>query len=203
MRLERHLWVWLAEGRDDDNEVGERDVGLGFAARDPLLDFLCAIIAHDEQPPFGLDGLFEPHEADAEPADHELPPLASMACSSLARRSASSLTSIAFAVLSTKRDKSAASPGVMSPDATACVSAAAAAIRSLAAVMRGMSTSTGRSFLGGRMRSMTSLSAVISPPLALSMQRRVSSSASPSRSASAARVARWRAPLGFPAGLGA
>jgi hypothetical protein len=43
----------------------------------------------------------------------------------------------------------------------------------------------------------------LSPSLAFSMARLVNVSASPSKRASAASVALWRAPLGLPAGLGA
>jgi hypothetical protein len=40
------LWV-VREALDDDNEVGERGLGLGLAALDPRLDVLQAVVVDD------------------------------------------------------------------------------------------------------------------------------------------------------------
>jgi hypothetical protein len=65
----------------------------------------------------------------------------------------------------------------------------------------GRASVVGRSRRGGRMRSRQRRNAIGSPASARSIALRVSASASPSSNASAARVARWRAPLGLPAGF--
>lgn len=85
--------------------------------------------------------------------------------------------------------------------ATASVRAAAAAIKSDAALIFGRATFTGRSRRGGKSLSMQIRIAMRSPVLASSMALRVMMSDSPPSNASMASVVLWRAPFGFPARL--
>ena len=90
------------------------------------------------------------------------------------------------------------SAGVSWPRTTPPAMAAVAFTASPGLSTPGRSSETGRSFIGGTMRSIHSRSAVVSPANAISMHFRVNASASPSRSTCAARVALLRAPLGRP-----
>jgi len=93
---------------------------------------------------------------------------------------------------------SAASAGVSSPDATASKRANEARGTSAAVSIAGRAKVTGRSRLGGQSRSRHSRRATVSPLFAISIALRVMASASPSRRASIASVALFRAPFGRP-----
>jgi hypothetical protein len=93
-----------------------------------------------------------------------------------------------------------ASPGVMTPAASAAVTAFMARAMSAALSIGGSANLTERSRQGGRMRSIQSRIAVGSPASAISTARRVKPSASPSSSTAAASVFLLRAPAGRPAG---
>jgi hypothetical protein len=80
---------------------------------------------------------------------HGVLPFSAICSSKRASLSASSNVSIALAVFPTRLLNALASLGVMSPPATASVSAAAAAIRSEAALILGSSSWTGRSLRWG------------------------------------------------------
>ena len=102
---------------------------------------------------------------------------------------------------STSLESSAASLAVTRASATASVIAAIAIAASLALRIAGSLNRNGRSWRGGIIRSRHNRKAIMSPCLAFSMMVRTIVSASPSSSCSARIVARWRAPLGLPAGL--
>jgi hypothetical protein len=79
-------------------------------------------------------------------------------------------------------------PGVMTPAASAAVTAFMARAISAALSIGGSANLTARSRQGGRMRSIQSRIAVGSPASAISTARRVKPSASPSSSTAAASV---------------
>ena len=112
----------------------------------------------------------------------------------------SALSSVATCE-ATSLANSAASPRVISPAVTAANITALASPTSAGVRKVGKFSATSRSRRGGKIRSKQIFSAKTLPSRASSIILRVSASASPSSNASAARVARWRAPLGFPAGL--
>ena len=115
----------------------------------------------------------------------------------LARSSARTKASTSFA----NSPNSPNSPAVISAEATALAIAAIVPAASPALCKAGSLKLTGRSRRGGKIRSRHSRIAVLSPASAISTTFRVSASASPSSSASAASVVRWRAPLGLPPGF--
>jgi hypothetical protein len=92
----------------------------------------------------------------------------------------------------------AASQGDKIPPAQAATTACEALARSPAVSIAGRSNMTGRSRSAGNSRFKQKRSAAPSPAKALAMSIRVSSSAAASSTASSARVALLRAPLGRP-----
>ena len=121
--------------------------------------------------------------------------------SSSCLRSNFSVASVTLMNPSTSFASSLASAKQVFPEATAASIAAMAAPASAAERNSGRANIVGRSRRGGRIRSRQRRNAIESPASARSIALRVSASASPSSNASAARVARWRAPLGLPAGF--
>jgi hypothetical protein len=189
----------VREAFDDHDEVAGREAGFSPATCDPGLDVLGAIIDNRAHPSRRENGALYMREALLQSV-HGLLPFALICSSRRARRSASSKVSTAFAVFATSWLSDAASPGVISPSAAASATADAAAIKSEATLILGIpAIDTGRSLTGLTRRSITSLSATLSPALAKSIAVRVIASASPSSeclvSRSYLRVARLQVGL--------
>ena len=90
------------------------------------------------------------------------------------------------------------SMGVSVPSLTALKTLPAASEASMAPCIRGRGKATGLSFIGGAMRSIQSLRAMLSPPSAFDMAVWVKASAWPSSKPSIAMVALFRDPFGRP-----